>query len=85
MTKLMGELIMSETQTNLTDNFYIEEYLNLNGWSPITNRKTGKIRYFRDQAQAYIFKIRDCHRSGKYRLMRKLPNGMKEIVKRWYE
>ena len=74
---------MNDKQETLTDNFYIEEYLTLNGWSPITDRKTGKTKYFKNQAAAYTFKIRDCNRRDKYRLMRKPPNGMKEIVKRW--
>ena len=74
---------MSETQTDLNENFYIEEYSVLCGWSPIRDRKTSKVKYFSNQAAAYTFKIRDLNRSSKYRLMRKLPNGMKEIVKRW--
>ena len=78
-------LFNMETQTDLTDNFYIEEYLQFNGWSPITDRKSGKTRYFPNQERAYTFKLRDLNKRGKYRLMRRMPNGMKEIVKRWDE
>jgi len=74
---------MSETQTDLTANYYIEELTNTLGWMPIQDRKTNKVKFFPNQEKAYTFKIRDLTRSGKYRLMRKLPNGMKEIVKRW--
>jgi hypothetical protein len=74
-----------ETQTDLTANYYIEEYSQFNGWSPKTDYKSGKIRYFPNQEKAYAFKLRDLNKSSKYRLMRKLPNGFKEIVKRWNE